>query len=105
MILRRVSWTGPVFKLSQNYPRTLAGISSPPWLQFDYAQAAEAPLYLECRTQLIHAGQYRGRLCGYCQEHRPQVVSPPWLHARGAVVASGIEHNSGPESELDRRVF
>src|SRR4051794_5844239 len=39
-------WTGPVFKLSQAYPKTLPKAGTRPWQRFDFKNPAEAPQYM-----------------------------------------------------------
>src|SRR5229473_6412343 len=43
-------WTGPVFKLSQNYPAVLPALepaSALRWMQFDFKNPAQASPYLQ----------------------------------------------------------
>jgi hypothetical protein len=43
-------WTGPVFKLTQNYPATLPTLepaSQRKWTQFDFKNPMQAPQYLK----------------------------------------------------------
>src|SRR5437764_11898631 len=43
-------WSGPVFKLSQNYPGSLPALepaSARRWTQFDFRNPAQAPQYLQ----------------------------------------------------------
>jgi hypothetical protein len=73
-------WTGPVFKLSQAYPRTLPGISNPPWLQFDFRDPAQAPAYMNAVLNYCMQGNTANGFADVAKNTVRKWYHAPWLH-------------------------
>jgi hypothetical protein len=93
-------WTGAVFKLSQNYPRTLPGISKPPWLQFDFTQPAQAPSYMNAVLNYCMQGNTANNFADVSKNAVRKWYHAPWLHAGSA----GREFIHGMTRERPSRV-
>jgi hypothetical protein len=93
-------WTGPVFKLSQNYPQSLPGISNPPWLQFDFTNPTQAPQYLNAVLNYCLQGNTADNFADVSQNRVRKWYHAPWLH----VGASGREFIHGMTRERPSRV-
>src|SRR5262245_307726 len=73
-------WTGPVFKLSQAYPKTLPSISNPPWQQFDYTDPAQAPQYMGAVLNYCMQGNTATNFADVSQNKVRKWYHAPWLH-------------------------
>jgi hypothetical protein len=90
-------WTGPVFRLSQDYPKTMPDLGDAPWLKFAFG------------TQAV---QYLKAVLGYALEGNTEVdfqghnnpirkwYHAPWLHAN---LRAGREFIHGLTRERDSR--
>ncbi len=77
-------WEGPVFKLSQRYPRSLPRISNPPWLRFDFANPAEAPQYLNAVLNYCLQGNTATNFADVSRNPVRKWYHAPWLHSGSA---------------------
>ena len=93
-------WEGPVFKLSQNYPRSLPRISNPPWMRFDFTDAQQAPQYLNAVLNYCMQGNTANHFADVSQNKVRKWYHAPWLH----VGASGREFIHGLTRERPSRV-
>jgi hypothetical protein len=76
-------WTGPVFKLSQDYPATLPGLeplSKRHWRQFDFTDAAQAPQYLKAVLDYCLEGNTADNFADVSQNTVRKWYHAPWLH-------------------------
>ncbi|MFL6577693.1 MAG: hypothetical protein ACJ8MR_13825 [Povalibacter sp.] len=73
-------WQGPVFKLSQNYPRTLPGISNPPWLRFDFTDPTQAPHYMAAVLNYCMQGNTANNFADVSRNSVRKWYHAPWLH-------------------------
>lgn len=94
-----VGWEGPVFKLSQNYPRSLPRISNPPWLRFDFTDPQQAPQYLNAVLNYCLQGNTANNFADVSQNKVRKWYHAPWLH----VGASGREFIHGLTRERPSR--
>jgi hypothetical protein len=93
-------WQGPVFKLSQNYPRSLPSISNPPWQRFDFTNPLEAPQYMNAVLNYCMQGNTANDFADVSQNKVRKWYHAPWLH----VGASGREFIHGLTRERPSRV-
>lgn len=77
-------WTGPVFKLSQNYPRSLPRISNPPWLRFDFTDPEQAPQYMNAVLKYCLDGNTANNFADVSANRVRKWYHAPWLHVGGA---------------------
>ena len=64
-------WTGPVFKLSQNYPKTLPALepaSKRPWRQFNFKDPAQSSKYIQAVLNYCLDGNLQSMLDELLQE-------------------------------------
>jgi len=73
-------WQGPVFKLSQNYPRSLPAISNPPWLQFDFTDPSQAPRYMNAVLNYCMQGNTTNNFADVGANRVRKWYHAPWLH-------------------------
>lgn len=73
-------WQGPVFKLSQNYPRRLPTISSPPWMRFDFTDPAQAPQYMNAVLNYCLQGNTANNFADVGRNSVRKWYHAPWLH-------------------------
>ena len=73
-------WTGPVFKLSQDYPTSLPNVGDEPWKQFDFKNPAEADDYLQAVLEYAMEGNVEVDWVGQDNAVR-KWYHTPWLHA------------------------
>jgi hypothetical protein len=92
-------WQGPVFKLSQKYPRSLPRISNPPWMKFDFSDAQQAPQYLNAVLNYCLQGNTANHFADVSQNKVRKWYHAPWLH----VGASGREFIHGLTRERPSR--
>ena len=71
-------WTGPVFRLSQNYPQSLPAAGDEPWLQYDFR--TETVEYLHAVLTYALAGNVAVDFQGQDNPVRTWYHAP-WLHA------------------------
>jgi hypothetical protein len=93
-------WSGPVFRLSQNYPKSLPSISNPPWLQFDFTNPAQAPQYMNAVLNYCMQGNTANAFADVARNTVRKWYHAPWLH----VGASGREFIHGMTRERPSRV-
>ena len=74
------NWTGPVFRLSQDYPETQPAIGPEPWKQFDFRDPAEAEQYLRAVLGYAMEGNVDIDWVGQDNSVR-KWYHTPWLHA------------------------
>jgi hypothetical protein len=75
-------WTGPVFKLSQNYPKTLPRLeplSKRRWRQFDFRKPVEAPKYLQAVLDYCLEGNTANNFADISQNAVRKWYHAPWL--------------------------
>ena len=77
-------WQGPVFKLSQSYPRTLPSISDPPWLRFDFTEPAQAPQYMNAVLNYCLQGNTANNFADVGRNSVRKWYHAPWLHEGAA---------------------
>jgi hypothetical protein len=92
-------WTGPVFRLSQNYPRSLPSISNPPWLQFDFTNPQQAPRYMNAVLSYCMQGNTANNFADVSRNSVRKWYHAPWLH----VGAAGREFVHGLTRERPSR--
>jgi hypothetical protein len=95
-------WTGPVFKLSQNYPTTLPSLepaSSRRWTQFDFTKPTEAPPYIKAVLDYCLEGNTATNFADVSQNPVRTWYHSPWLHS----TASGREFIHGLTKERSSR--
>jgi hypothetical protein len=76
-------WTGPVFKLSQNYPPTLPALeplSKRKWRNFDFKNPAQAPQYLKAVLDYCLEGNTANNFADVSQNPVRLWYHAPWLH-------------------------
>src|SRR6187200_2807572 len=73
-------WQGPVFKLSQSYPRTLPSISNPPWLHFDFTDPNQAPQYMGAVVNYCMQGNTASGFADVSRNTVRKWYHAPWLH-------------------------
>src|SRR3954471_5904223 len=73
-------WQGPVFKLSQSFPRTLPGISNPPWLRFDFTDPTQAPQYMAAVLNYCMQGNTANNFADVSRNSVRKWYHAPWLH-------------------------
>lgn len=95
-----VGWTGPVFKLSQNYPTSLPSISNPPWMQFDFTNPTQAPQYMNAVLNYCMQGNTANNFADVSKNTVRKWYHAPWLHVGGA----GREFIHGMTRERPSRV-
>jgi hypothetical protein len=90
-------WTGPAFRLSQDYPSKMPDIGDTPWLKFDFH--TQTVQYLEAVLQYAIDGNTAVDFQG--QDNRVRKwYHAPWLHANPR---SGREFIHGLTRERDSR--
>ena len=75
-------WTGPVFKLSQNYPKTrpaLEPASKRPWTQFDFKNPTQAPKYIKAVLDYCLEGNTADTFADVSQNPVRKWYHAPWL--------------------------
>jgi hypothetical protein len=72
-------WTGPVFKLSQNYPTSLPAAGARPWLQFDFKNPAQAPQYLNAVLSYCLEGNTANNFADVSVNPVRKWYHAPWL--------------------------
>lgn len=77
-------WQGPVFRLSQNYPRTLPRISNPPWMRHDFMDPAQAPQYMQAVLNYCLQGNTANNFADVSRNGVRKWYHAPWLHVGGA---------------------
>lgn len=77
-------WTGPVFKLSQNYPQSLPSPGTRPWLSFDFRDPAQAPQYLQAVLNYCLQGNTANNFSDVSQNAVRKWYHAPWLHTGGS---------------------
>ena len=95
-------WTGPVFKLSQNYPATqpaLEPIAKRKWTQFDFRNPAQAPQYLQAVLEYCLEGNKENSFADVSQNPVRKWYHAPWLHSTN----SGREFIHGMTKERSSR--
>jgi hypothetical protein len=76
-------WTGPVFKLSQDYPSTLPSLeplSKRRWRQFDFKNPAQAPQYLQAVLDYCLEGNTEDNFADVSKNTVRKWYHAPWLH-------------------------
>ena len=87
-------WTGPIFKLSQNYPATLPALepaSQRPWTQFDFTKPADAPKYLQAVLNYCLEGNTANSFADVSANTVRKWYHAPWLHTTN----SGRDSSTG----------
>jgi hypothetical protein len=77
-------WTGPVFKLSQNYPTTLPTLeplSKRKWRQSDFKNPAQAPQYLKAVLDYCMEGNTADNFADVSKNTVRKWYHAPWLHS------------------------
>ena len=77
-------WTGPVFKLSQDYPTTLPALEPPTalrWMQFDFKNPAQAAPYLQAVLDYCLEGNKDNTFADVSQNPVRKWYHAPWLHS------------------------
>jgi hypothetical protein len=95
-------WTGPVFKLSQNYPATLPALEPAgkrPWRQFDFKNPAQAPQFMKAVLDYCLEGNKENNFADVAQNPVRKWYHVPWLHT----TASGREFIHGMTKERPSR--
>ena len=95
-------WTGPVFKLSQNYPATrpaLEPASKRPWTQFDPKNPAQSQQYIQAVLNYCLEGNTANSFADISQNTVRKWYHVPWLDA----TASGREFIHGLTKERSSR--
>jgi hypothetical protein len=95
-----VGWQGPVFKLSQNYPKSLPGISNPPWMRFDFTDPVQAPQYMNAVLNYCMQGNTANGFADVGRNTVRKWYHAPWLHDG----AAGREFIHGMTRERPSRV-
>ncbi len=90
-------WTGPVFRLSQDYPTTMPDLGDAPWLKFAFSTQAVA--YLKAVLGYVLEGNTAVDFQGQNNPVR-KWYHAPWLHAN---LRSGREFIHGLTRERDSR--
>jgi hypothetical protein len=96
-------WTGPVFKLSQDYPSTLPSLealSKRRWRQFDFKNPAQAPQYLQAVLDYCLEGNTEDNFADVSKNTVRKWYHAPWLHT----TAAGREFIHGMTGERPSRV-
>lgn len=93
-------WSGPVFKLSQKYPKSLPRISNPPWLKFDFTDPVQAPGYMSAVLNYCLQGNTANDFADVSRNPVRKWYHAPWLHDG----ASGREFIHGLTRERPSRV-
>jgi len=97
-------WTGPVFKLSQDYPAALPALepaAQRPWNQFDFTKPADAPKYLQAVLNCCMEGNTANSFADVGANVVRKWYHAPWLHTTG----SGREFIHGMTKERPSRVL
>lgn len=95
-------WTGPVFKLSQDYPATLPAlepIAQRPWTQLDFTKPADAPKYLQAVLNYCLEGNTANNFADVGANAVRKWYHAPWLHT----TSSGREFIHGMTKERPSR--
>jgi hypothetical protein len=75
-------WTGPVFKLSQNYPKTLPALepaSKRPWRQFNFKDPAQSSKYIQAVLNYCLEGNTANNFADVSQNSVRKWYHAPWL--------------------------
>jgi hypothetical protein len=97
-----VGWTGPVFKLSQNYPSTRPALeprSKRRWMNFDFKKPADAPKYLQAVLDYCMEGNTANNFADVENNAIRKWYHAPWLHT----TSSGREFIHGMTRERPSR--
>jgi hypothetical protein len=95
-------WTGPVFKLSQNYPATLPDLeptSQRKWTQFGFKNPIQAPQYLKAVLDYCLEGNTANNFADVAQNPVRKWYHAPWLHLDSANGGDGREFIHGLTKE------
>jgi len=95
-------WTGPVFKLSQQYPATLPDLepaTNRPWTQFDFTKPDDAPQYLRAVLNYCLEGNTANSFADVGANSVRPWYHAPWLHT----TSSGREFIHGMTKERPSR--
>jgi hypothetical protein len=96
-------WTGPVFKLSQDYPTSLPPPEPPssrPWTQFDFKNPSQAQQYIQAVLAYCLEGNTASNFADVSENAVRTWYHAPWLHSG----ASGREFIHGMTKERSSRV-
>ncbi len=77
-------WSGPTFKLSQNYPQTVPALESAskrPWRQFDFKKPSQAPKFLQAVLNYCLEGNTANNFADVSQNPVRTWYHAPWLDA------------------------
>jgi hypothetical protein len=85
-------WTGPVFKLSQNYPMSLPSASTKPWTQIDFTDPVQAPQYMQSVLNYCLKGNTANSFADVSKNTVRKWYHAPWLDvgAIGRVFIHGL---------------
>lgn len=93
-------WTGPVFKLSQNYPVSLPSASTKPWTQIDFTDPVQAPQYMQSVMNYCLKGNTANNFADVSKNTVRKWYHAPWLD----VGAKGREFIHGMTKERPSKV-